>query len=62
MSELDRLALAWEINGAEITLSFFRISRNGGNPEGAEKQSADAFNCGAALITLLSSYPACFSF
>lgn len=40
MSELERLALAWGINGAEITLSFFSGSAGigGGNSEGLERQ------------------------
>lgn len=41
MSELERLALAWEINGAEITLSFFRIIQDGGNSEGPERQTIE---------------------
>lgn len=40
-SELEHLALAWEINGAEIILSFFRISRDGGSSEGP---NGDGFN------------------
>lgn len=29
VSELERLSLPWEINGAEIALSFFMMSHDG---------------------------------